>query len=121
MNKICLLLEKSQLCRCCGHMHTAYRCLNHTLCKYVGYIIDDATMPMSPFFRHVYRKIYKKKFENMIIYISMHSFISIAKESNPFFNLDKEKIYHECNIDVLDLMYHQVLAYASENETILLL
>ena len=59
-------------------------------------------------------KLYKKKFENIIICIPMHSFTSMAEDSNPFLDLAEEKIYHEFNIDVLDSIYHQVLHYASE-------
>ena len=47
-------------------------------------------------------KLYKRKFENIIICIPMHSFTSMAEDSNPFLDLDEEKIYHEFNIDVLD-------------------
>ena len=46
----------------------------------------------------------------------MHSFTSMAKDSNPFLDLDEEKIYHGFDIDVLDSMYHQVLSYVSEKE-----
>ena len=48
----------------------------------------------------------------------MHSFTSMAAESNPFLDLDDEKIYHDFNIDVLDSIYHQILGYASEKENI---
>ena len=40
-------------------------------------------------------KLYKKKFENIIIRIPMHSFTSMAEDSNPFLDLDEEKIYHK--------------------------
>ena len=46
----------------------------------------------------------------------MHSFTSMAEESNPFLDLDDEKIYHNFDIDVLDSIYHQILSYASEKE-----
>ena len=68
------------------------------------------------------RKLYKKKFENIIICIPMHSFTSMAEESNPFLDLDEEKIiYLDFDIDVLDSIYHQVLSYASEKENTLLI
>ena len=51
----------------------------------------------------------------------MHSFTSMAEESNPFLDLDDEKIYHDFNIDVLDSIYHQILGYASEKENTLLI
>ena len=66
-----------------------------------------------------HRKIYKKKFKNIIICIPMHSFTSMAEDSNPFLHPDEEKIYHEFNIGVLDSIYHQVLHYASEKENTL--
>ena len=48
----------------------------------------------------------------------MHSFTSMTKDSNPFLDLDDEKIYHDFYIamDLLDSIYHQILVYASENE-----
>ena len=51
----------------------------------------------------------------------MHSFTSIAKDSNPFLDLDEEKIYHTFNIAVLDSIYNQTLGYASEKENKLLI
>ena len=51
----------------------------------------------------------------------MHSFTNMAKDSNPFLDLDDEKIYHDFNIDVLDSIYHQILGYASEKENTLLI
>ena len=61
-------------------------------------------------------KLYKKKFENILICIPIHSFTSMAEDSNPFLDLDEEKIYHEFNIDVLDSIYHQILHYAADKE-----
>ena len=46
----------------------------------------------------------------------MFVFITLAEDSNPFLELDEEKIYHEFNIEVLDSIYHQILHYASEKE-----
>ena len=46
----------------------------------------------------------------------MHSFTSMAEDSNPFLDLDEEKIYHDFNIDVLDSIYNQILGYASEKK-----
>ena len=51
----------------------------------------------------------------------MHSFTSMAEDSNPFLDLDEENIYHEFNIEVLDSIYHQILHYASEKENTLLI
>ena len=51
----------------------------------------------------------------------MHSFTSMAEESNPFLDLDENKIYHDFNIDVLDSIYNQILGYAAEKENTLLI
>ena len=51
----------------------------------------------------------------------MHSFTSMAEDSNPVLDLDEEKTYHDFDIDVLDSTYHQVLSYASEKENTLLI
>ena len=45
----------------------------------------------------------------------------MAEDSNPFLDLDDDKICHNFNIDVLDSIYHQVLSYASEKENTLLI
>ena len=51
----------------------------------------------------------------------MHSFTSMAEDSNQFLDRDEEKnIFHDFDIDVLDSIYHQVLSYASEKEKIII-
>ena len=91
----------------------------HSFVMFVGKSKSGKSSLLTALLTH--RKLYKKKFENIIICIPMHSFTSMAEDSNPFLDLDEEKIYHEFNIDVLDSIYHQILHYASEKENTLLI
>ena len=91
----------------------------HSFLMFVGKSRSGKSSLLTAILTH--RKIYKKKFHNIIICIPMHCFTSMAEESNPFLDLDDEKIYHDFNIDVLDSIYHQILGYASEKENTLLI
>ena len=91
----------------------------HSFVMFVGKSKSGKSSLLTALLTH--RKIYKKKFENIIICIPMHSFTTMAEESNPFFDLDDDKIYHNFDIDVLDSIYHQILHYASEKENTLLI
>ena len=91
----------------------------HSFVMFVGKPASGKSSLLTALLTH--RKLYKKKFENILICIPMHSFTSMAEESNPFLDLDDDKIYHDFNIDVLDSIYHQVLCYASEKENTLII
>ena len=67
------------------------------------------------------RRLYRNAFHNVIIVIPKHSFHSMSERDNPFLALDKEKIYHDFNIDVLETIYFQVMGYAENEEDTLLL
>ena len=67
------------------------------------------------------RRIYRNAFHNVIICIPKHSFSSMSEKDNPFLALDKEKVYHDFNYDVLDHIYNQIVTYACEEEDTLLL
>ena len=67
------------------------------------------------------RRLYRNAFHNVIIVIPKHSFHSMSERDNPFLALDKEKIYHDLNIDVLETIYFQVMGYAENEEDTLLL
>jgi len=67
------------------------------------------------------RRIYRNAFHNVIICIPKHSFSSMSEKDNPFLALDQEKVYHDFNYDVLENIYNQIIAYASEEEDTLLL
>ena len=67
------------------------------------------------------RRLYRNAFHNVIIVIPKHSFHSMSERDNPFLALDKEKIYHDLNINVLETIYFQIMGYAENEEDTLLL
>ena len=67
------------------------------------------------------RRLYRNAFHNVIIVIPKHSFHSMSERDNPFLTLDKEKIYHEFNIGILETIYFQIMEYAENEEDTLLL
>ena len=92
---------------------------HHSFVMFTGKPASGKSSLLTALLTH--RKLYKKKFENIIICIPMHSFTSMAEDSNPFLDLDENKIYHDFNIDVLDSIYNQILGYAAEKENTLLI
>ena len=67
------------------------------------------------------RRLYRNAFHNVIIVIPKHSFHSMSERDNPFLALDREKIYHDLNINVLETIYFQIMGYAENEEDTLLL
>ena len=72
----------------------------HSFVMFVGKPASGKSSLLTALLTH--RRLYKKKFHNIIICIPMHSFTSMAEDSNPFLDLDENKIYHDFDIDVLD-------------------
>ena len=67
-------------------------------------------------------KIYYKAFHNVIIVIPKHSFNSMSEKDNPFIALSEEKILHEFNLNVLEILLEQIIEYSeNEEETLLII
>jgi len=64
------------------------------------------------------KSIYRNVFDNIIVVMPKNSMKSL--KTNPFENLDDDKVYHDLDYETLENIYGQILDYASEDEQTLL-